>query len=439
MRITVIIATRDRAALLRDALASVAFQTRPVDEIIVIDDSISDTAAADVCQGFPDVIYMRSGGKGLGAARNIGTAKATGDIVVVQDDDDVMMPSRIADHVAAFVGDVQVTCGAWINVTSRARDALLRLVPGHAVPTLDGLLLGSACLAHGAAAYRTELLRKHPYDEALQAGADMDLHARLLADRAVFRHTQTVVLVRRLHAESVTQRFGDAQKSVKDGLKSRHLAPGYADEFATTYARPVLVRADFERALDVLGIDGARSLLGGTAKTLAAAVALAPRAGGAGALAVLGQGGFVDVVVPVAAAQLSDMETVAGFAPLKNLAAAQESAAVDADHAASLGLADGGSRILIDIDGLDMAALAAMNAGLSTVSPSWRFVAGHPALAMAFAASPKLAMASNRFVSTDSLARAFQAAAYAAGRLRLPLTRLGVGTVRKGVLFGLKA
>lgn len=74
--VSVIIPTYQSASVLSDAIESVLSQTRPADEIIVVDDG-SDDDTEGVCQGFGDrVRFLRQANAGASAARNTGIAAA---------------------------------------------------------------------------------------------------------------------------------------------------------------------------------------------------------------------------------------------------------------------------------------------------------------------------------------------------------------------------
>jgi glycosyltransferase involved in cell wall biosynthesis len=80
------ICTRDRPDELARCLASLADQTRPPDEVIVVDNASRDgrTHAAAEAAG---VVYVREDRPGLDIARNTGVRAASGDIIAFTDDD----------------------------------------------------------------------------------------------------------------------------------------------------------------------------------------------------------------------------------------------------------------------------------------------------------------------------------------------------------------
>lgn len=93
--ISIVVPTRNRAALLRDCILSLVSQEYAADgyEIIVVDDGSSDGTALVVREfsttrtGFPEIRYVRSSRQGLNVARNEGVNAARGDLILFLDDD----------------------------------------------------------------------------------------------------------------------------------------------------------------------------------------------------------------------------------------------------------------------------------------------------------------------------------------------------------------
>ena len=96
MKVSVVIATYNRAAYLRQAIQSVFFQTMTDYEVIVVDDGSTDNTA-EVAAGFGDRIrYLRTDNGGVARARNIGLSLAKGDYLCWLDSDDLFHPSKLA-------------------------------------------------------------------------------------------------------------------------------------------------------------------------------------------------------------------------------------------------------------------------------------------------------------------------------------------------------
>jgi glycosyltransferase involved in cell wall biosynthesis len=104
--VSTIIPVFNRAAMLRQAVASVVGQTYQPIEIIIVDDGSTDdtSAVADaLAAGNQDVIRVlhRPNG-GPGAAREAGRLAAQGDFIQYLDSDDLLLPRKFALQVAAL-------------------------------------------------------------------------------------------------------------------------------------------------------------------------------------------------------------------------------------------------------------------------------------------------------------------------------------------------
>lgn len=80
---------------LRAAIDSVAKQTEPVREIIVIDDGSPAPLQEPADWRGPPLKWVRTENRGLGAARNEGIERATGEFVAFLDADDLWSPEKI--------------------------------------------------------------------------------------------------------------------------------------------------------------------------------------------------------------------------------------------------------------------------------------------------------------------------------------------------------
>ncbi len=93
-RISVVIPTYFRDVLLAECLESLAAQTLPLHEIIVVDDGGSGSAR-EVVERFGDRFhYLWQPNGGQPSARNHGARVSTGDWIAFLDDDDLWLPQR---------------------------------------------------------------------------------------------------------------------------------------------------------------------------------------------------------------------------------------------------------------------------------------------------------------------------------------------------------
>ena len=105
--ISVVIPTRDRAAVLARAIDSVLEQRCSADEIIVIDDGSSDETR-DVASDYKGrITFVRQDPRGVSAARNLGVAMSKSRFVAFLDSDDVWYEG----HLAAIDAALEATSG----------------------------------------------------------------------------------------------------------------------------------------------------------------------------------------------------------------------------------------------------------------------------------------------------------------------------------------
>jgi glycosyltransferase involved in cell wall biosynthesis len=100
--VSVVIPCRNAARWLPETLASVLQQSAVSVETIVVDDGSEDGSAGVALAAGRDVRVIRQAPSGVSAARNRGTAEASGDFIQYLDADDVLEPQTLAARVAAL-------------------------------------------------------------------------------------------------------------------------------------------------------------------------------------------------------------------------------------------------------------------------------------------------------------------------------------------------
>lgn len=107
--VSTIIPVYNRAAMLREAVASVLAQTwRPIEIIIVDDGSSDDTvhAAEDLQALHPEITHvLRQQNAGPGAARQAGMEVAQGEFIQFLDSDDLLLPHKFEWQVSGLRAD----------------------------------------------------------------------------------------------------------------------------------------------------------------------------------------------------------------------------------------------------------------------------------------------------------------------------------------------
>ena len=103
MKISVIIPVYNGEKTVARAIDSVLAQTRPADEVIVVDDGSTD-GTAEIIQSYGDkVIYIHQQNAGASVARNAGIQAASGDWIAFLDADDEWLPKKLklqSEHLA---------------------------------------------------------------------------------------------------------------------------------------------------------------------------------------------------------------------------------------------------------------------------------------------------------------------------------------------------
>lgn len=181
--VSVVIATRDRPELLREAIASVLGQTHGAFEILVADDG-SDPPVETAPD--PRIRILRSeASHGASHARNRALDAARGEIVTYLDDDNLVGPHWLRAVVWAFAGDpeAEVAYGALTtDIGERpAHEPWIQLAHWH--PHRLGVrnLIDQNALAHRRG------LPEARYDEGHAFGSDWDVADRLTRDRPPLR------------------------------------------------------------------------------------------------------------------------------------------------------------------------------------------------------------------------------------------------------------
>ncbi|MEX2641948.1 MAG: glycosyltransferase family 2 protein [Acetobacterales bacterium] len=116
MRLSVIIPCRNGGGLLGPTLECVLNQTRPPEELIVVDDGSTD-GSLELAKGYEGVSVATTAWEGAPAARNRGMELATGDAVMFLDADDLLGPT-VLENLLAVLGRYPdaVACCPWFRL-----------------------------------------------------------------------------------------------------------------------------------------------------------------------------------------------------------------------------------------------------------------------------------------------------------------------------------
>jgi glycosyltransferase involved in cell wall biosynthesis len=180
--VSIVLATRNRAGCLGEAIDSVLLQGYPRWELLVVDDgSEDDTAAVLARYDDPRVRSFAIAHAGPSAARNHALHRARGEIVTYLDSDNTWFPGFLAGMVAAFAADPALELGYGVLASEAHAPGSLVLL----APDFDrGLLEAANYIDLNAVAHRRSLYeRLGGFDESLRRMVDWDLLLRYTADR----------------------------------------------------------------------------------------------------------------------------------------------------------------------------------------------------------------------------------------------------------------
>ena len=198
--VSVIIPCADQGQYLATAVASLARQTRPVDEIIIVHPE-DDGATAAIAQQLADthrqlkIFSVRE--RRPATARNAGLLAARGDVIGFLDADDIWVQTKLATQLAklavlpeaAAVGGLLLRCG---DIDSETLLPIAAQGEGFVAETLGALLCRRAVFD------RIGLL-----DAELHYGEDIEFYMRMRDFGITFLALREIVLYYRQHPGSM--------------------------------------------------------------------------------------------------------------------------------------------------------------------------------------------------------------------------------------------
>ncbi len=195
--VSVVIPTRNRGAMVREAVESVLAQREAGYELIVVDDGSIDGTAGELARLAEETNRSRAAqairvtqtpvARGPAAARNLGVALAAAPLLAFLDSDDLWSPDKLRKQIAFMRQHpgyaISQTGELWI------RDGV-RVNPGRRHLKRAGDIfvdsLRTCLVSPSAAMIKTDLFRTlGGFDEDMAAAEDYDLWLRVLVDHGV--------------------------------------------------------------------------------------------------------------------------------------------------------------------------------------------------------------------------------------------------------------
>ena len=223
MRVSVVIPMRNAERTIADALESVLAQTLSPGQVIVVDDGSTDRSVEAAQAAAPHALVLRQAPSGAPAARNLGIAHATGELVAFLDADDRMTLDRLALQVALL--DLHAAAGLAFGLQQVFADGERPWV--EPAPARDGAVREG--MSNGSMLCRRAVFDAvGPFDAALAGGELLEWFARAQDLGITAVSVPRVVFYRRVHDANATKdraaaatAYAQAIKQVLDRRRSR--------------------------------------------------------------------------------------------------------------------------------------------------------------------------------------------------------------------------
>jgi glycosyltransferase involved in cell wall biosynthesis len=225
MKVSVIIPVKNRASLLVFTLRSVLQQSYKPYEVIVVDDSSTDNID-EVITAFKDqVTFIKSKGKGPGAARNSGLQIATGEAIQFFDSDDLMTRNKLqaqvelliktkADFVhGPFVKAQMTSFGEWKQL-----DVIMQYYPLPSDKLSNFVLEGWCPITQSALFTRKIVDAVGLWREDLMTHEDYEYWYRISKKVTRFAHENQSCVIYRQHENQITDKAIENEDRWLNGL-----------------------------------------------------------------------------------------------------------------------------------------------------------------------------------------------------------------------------
>lgn len=265
--VSVIIPCFNCQATIAETLASVAAQTRPAQEVILVDDGSSDRTWELLHElresRYPHLMLLSHPGSqnyGSSITRALGVAHASGEYIAFLDADDLYAPRKLELQLKAFERYPEIVmCHTAVEVIGDLDQAAFYEAAFSGSPESpywfrhqkDYLVRNRICIS--SSLMRADVLNQVPFSFVGKQGVDDWLCWSLLAGKGRFLYLPEQLTLYRVHRDSITSRLTQSAIKVKSEatfweVRLRKLYAGLE------YKMVLLARSDtFPHGLRVMG------------------------------------------------------------------------------------------------------------------------------------------------------------------------------------------
>jgi glycosyltransferase involved in cell wall biosynthesis len=232
MRITLISTLLNEAPHLEESLKTIDAQTRPPDEVVIVDGGSTDGTLEILKQwaaGRPDILVESRPGANISAGRNAAIRMATGDIIAVTDFGCTLDPGWLAALAAGFEGGADVVMGFY---APDPRTRFERIVACLNLPDASEVDPVRFMPSSRSVAFKKQVWEKAGgYPEWLAIGEDMYFNFRVLDSGATRRFAPDALVRWRLRPDlrsTLRQYFRYGEGDGKAGMYPKRHALRFA-------------------------------------------------------------------------------------------------------------------------------------------------------------------------------------------------------------------
>jgi glycosyltransferase involved in cell wall biosynthesis len=206
VKVSVILATYNRAELLRRCITSLLLQTFKNFELLVVDDGSADNTE-EVVRSFTDnrIKYIKYPHRGVYANRNAALKISKGKYIAVADDDDAYHPNHLRFLLDEFEKDPKLGC-AYGGTNRYYMDGTLKKVCPPKEFSVPRLLWGTNTVMHGTTMWNRKWMEKCPYPTKFDFAGDYIFFLDAAQKGCKFKSTGKITYSYFEHADSISSR-----------------------------------------------------------------------------------------------------------------------------------------------------------------------------------------------------------------------------------------
>jgi glycosyltransferase involved in cell wall biosynthesis len=212
LTVATIVAVKNGEKYIRRALDSIVKQSRPPDEILIVDGRSTD-ATCEIARSYDNVCVMTQPGLGIADAYNAGVLEARSDLVAFLSHDDEWTTDKLAVQAAIFETEPGV-------MLSTAKARFVAENPDSLPPGFRPELLQGSHTAHVVETLvaRRELFRQIGlFDTSFNVAEDVEWFARVKDAGINWRVARQVLLTKHIHRDNASLNLS---KNHKDLLRA---------------------------------------------------------------------------------------------------------------------------------------------------------------------------------------------------------------------------